>query len=152
MVWACFSGKKGTGGLYFLPKNCTMNGERYKQVLADHLILFMRIHKTAYFLQDGAPCHKSKVVMSFLKQSQEEFSIIDWPGNSPDLNPIENCWSHMKRKLNGDRNITSLPKLMEAIKMMWVQDMSLDYFQNLANSMPRMLQMVIDQKGEITKY
>jgi hypothetical protein len=58
----------------------------------------------------------------------------------------------MKRKLNGDRNITSLPKLVEAIKMMWVQDMSLDYFQNLANSMPRRLQMVIDQKGEITKY
>jgi hypothetical protein len=132
MVWACFSGKKGRGVLYFLPKNCTMNGERYKQVLADHLILFMRIHKTA-----------------FLKQSQEEFSIIDWPGNSPDLNPIENCWSHMKRKLNGDRNFTLLPKLVEAIKMMSVQDMSLDYFQNLANSMPRRLQMVIDQKGKL---
>jgi hypothetical protein len=24
MVWACFSGKKGRGGLYFLPKNCTI--------------------------------------------------------------------------------------------------------------------------------
>jgi hypothetical protein len=152
MVWACFSGKKGRGGLYFLPKNCTMNGERYKQVLADHLIPFMRIHKTAYFLQDGAPCHKSKVVMTFLKQSQEEFSIIDWPGNSPDLNPIENCWSHMKRKLKGDRNITSLTKLVEAIKMMWVQDMSLDYFQTLASSMPRRLRMVIEQKGKLTKY
>jgi hypothetical protein len=106
----------------------------------------MRIHRTAYFLQDGAPCHKSKGVMSLLKQCQEEFSIIDWPGNSPDLNPIKNCWSHMKRKLKGDRNITSLPRLVEAIMMIWVQDMSLDYFQNLANSILRR------QKEEMTKY
>ncbi len=55
MVWACFSSKKGRGGLYFLPKNCTMNRERYKQVLVDHLLPFMRIYKTDYFLQDGAP-------------------------------------------------------------------------------------------------
>ncbi len=25
MIWGCFSGKKGRGGLYFLPKNQTMN-------------------------------------------------------------------------------------------------------------------------------
>jgi hypothetical protein len=44
MVWGCFSGQKGKGGLYFLPKNCTMNEERYKEVLDDHLIPFMRLH------------------------------------------------------------------------------------------------------------
>jgi hypothetical protein len=60
MVWGCFSGKRGRGGLSFLPKNCTMNGERYKKVLADHNLPFMRIHGTTVFLQDGAPCHKSK--------------------------------------------------------------------------------------------
>jgi hypothetical protein len=32
MVWGCFSGKKGRGGLYFLPKNQTMNGECYKRI------------------------------------------------------------------------------------------------------------------------
>jgi hypothetical protein len=57
MVWGCFSGKRGRGGLYFLPKNYTMNGETYKKVLADHLLPFIRIHRTMVFLQDGAPCH-----------------------------------------------------------------------------------------------
>jgi hypothetical protein len=27
---------------------------------------------------------------------------MDWPGNSPDLNPIKNCWSFMKAKLKED--------------------------------------------------
>jgi transposase len=152
MVWGCFSGKMGRGGLYFLPKNCTMNGERYKKVLEDHLLPFMRIHKTTFFLQDGAPCHKSKLVMAFLKQSEKEFKIIDWPGNSPDLNPIENCWSYMKRKLKANTDITSLPKLVEAIKLMWVEDMAIPYFKKLADSMPKRLQMVVDAKGELTKY
>jgi hypothetical protein len=48
----------------------------------------------------------------------------------------------MKKKLKGS-NITSLPKLMEAIKMIWVKEMKLDYFQKLYDSMPRRLQMVI---------
>ena len=91
MVWGCFSGKRGRGGLFFLPKNTTMNGERYKKVLEDHLLPFMRFHRCSFFLQDGAPCHKSKLVTARLKECQDEFSVIDWPGNSPDLNPIENC-------------------------------------------------------------
>jgi hypothetical protein len=57
----------------------------------------------------------------FLKESQGQFSIMDWPGNSPDLKPIENWWSSMKKKLKGNSDITSLPKLMEAIKMLWVK-------------------------------
>jgi transposase len=71
--------------------------------------------------------------MNFLKESQGQFSIMDWPGNSPDLNPVENCWSYMKKKLKGNSDITSLPKLLEAIKMMWVKDMKLDYFQKLSD-------------------
>jgi hypothetical protein len=78
MVWDCFSGKSGRRGLYFLSKNCTMNGERYKEVPVDHLLLFMRIHGTTVFLQHEAPCHKSKLVMSHLKKSQQQFSI--WTG------------------------------------------------------------------------
>jgi hypothetical protein len=152
MVWGCFSGKRGRGGLYFLPKNCAMNGERYKMVLADHLLPFMRIHGMTVFLQDGSPCHKSKVVINYLWESQDQFPIMDWLGNSPDLNLIENCWSYMKNKFKGNSDITSLPKLMEAIKMMWVKDMRLDYSQKLSDSMPRRLQMVIEAKGQMTKY
>jgi hypothetical protein len=49
---------------------------------------------------------------------QQEFEIMDWPGNSPDLNPIENCWNHMKNKMK-DVDISSLPKLKNALLKLW---------------------------------
>ncbi len=81
MVWGCCSSKNGRGGLYFIPKNQTMNGERYKSVLENHPLPFMRIHGTTFFLQDGAPCHKSKLVMNRLKKMEKEFTVLDWLGN-----------------------------------------------------------------------
>ena len=41
MVWGCFTGAKGRGGLYFLPKGQMMNGDNYKLVLEEHLLPFM---------------------------------------------------------------------------------------------------------------
>ena len=77
---------------------------------------------------------------------------MDWPGNSPDLNPIENCWSYMKKRLKDDHTITSSLKLEMAIKKMWVMDMDARYFKNLADSMPKRITWVCEQNGEMTKY
>jgi hypothetical protein len=38
-----------------------MNSQRYLKLLNDKLELFMSLHKTAHFPQDGAPCHKAKI-------------------------------------------------------------------------------------------
>jgi transposase len=153
MVWDCFSRKKGRGGLYFLLKNPTMNGERYKIVLENHLLPFMKIHHAQFFLQDRAPCHKSKHVMNRLKEIEKEFAVLDWPGNSPDLNPIENCWSFIKAKLKTESfDTNSLHKLMSDIKRMWVKDIPRQYFLNLTHSMPRRLKYVLDNKVQMTKY
>ena len=45
MVWDAFSGTHGRGGLYFLPKNVTMRGSNYLQVLQNHLLPFWGIHQ-----------------------------------------------------------------------------------------------------------
>ena len=149
MVWACFSGDVGRGGLYFLPRNVMMNGDRYLEVLQNHLIPFMEIHGSTHFLQDGAPCHKSKKVMDFLKD--KPFEIMDWPGNSPDLNPIENAWNYMKNQLK-KKDISSVPKLTEEIKKLWVTTMKKDYFEKLSESMPKRMRLVIQAHGDMTKY
>jgi hypothetical protein len=112
----------------------------------------MRIHKCRFFLQDGAPCHKSKMVIDNLKKFQKEFRVLDWPGNSPDLSPVANYWSNMKKKLKDQTDITFLPKLITAIKQMWQTDIGSPYFQKPTGSVTRRLQMVINQKGEMTKY
>lgn len=53
-----YSEEKGNSVLYFLDKNATMNNNSYV-VLNGHMLPFYRDHDNAYFLQDGAPCHKA---------------------------------------------------------------------------------------------
>ena len=148
MAWGAFSGNKGRGGLYFLPKNVTMKSANYIEVLREYLLTFFDIHKCDFFMQDGAPAHKSKAVKTFL--DDHNIAVLEWPGNSPDLNPIENAWNIMKHELEKSRP-ASISELKEALKKYWVQ-MNLTYFENLATSMPKRLEMVLKVKGNMTKY
>jgi hypothetical protein len=143
MVWGCFSGFCGRGFLYFLPSKTTTNGDRYMEMLKENH------HKASHFLQDGAPCHKSKKVMTFLLQ--QNFSVIDWPGNSPNLNPIENLWSFIKGQLKKRENITSLPLLIKAIMEISVT-LPKPQMVKLAHSMPTRIKMCLETAGQMTKY
>ena len=60
MIWGCFSGGMGRGGIYFLPKNVTLNGGRYIEVLQSHMLDFYETGECNLFMQDNAPCHKAK--------------------------------------------------------------------------------------------
>ena len=139
----------GTAGLFFLPTGTTMNGQRYLDLLKNKLELHMAVHNCTVFMQDGAPCHRAKIVTQFLKS--KKIRILDWPGNSPDLNPIENLWSILKDKVS-EKQPTSAKMLEQAIKEVWVRELSNEYCQSLVESMPRRLEAVIKAKSGPTKY
>ena len=63
-------------------------------MLEDRLFPWMQMHHVLQFLQDGAPCHKAKRVMALL--AMQDLTVIDWLGNSPDLNLIEKKWAQAK--------------------------------------------------------
>ena len=152
MVWGAFS-YHGVSKLIFLPKNETMNKEKYLELLSDNLydcFIKCRINVTdGIFQQDGASCHTAKIIKEWLDFVQIDF-IKDWPGNSPDLNPIENLWAIIKGELRG-RDTSSLPKLEAAIRDVW-DNIDRGYLKDLIDSFPDRLQEVIDRKGKITSY
>lgn len=148
MVWGGFSAFS-KGPLHFLQSGQTMNGEKYLKVLKIKLKLHMRLLKCKTFQQDGAPCHRAKQVKEWLQQQRIE--VLDWPGNSPDLNPIENLWNILKRRV-AIRRPKNLGELQNAIRSAWTYDITHELCQKLVHSMPKRVELVLKNKGQSIRY
>ena len=99
-------------------------------------------------MQDGVPWQLSKVATEVMKKNK--ISLLEWPGNSPDLNPIENLWTIIKDKVAYEQ-LWSAENPMQAINEVWVPEITQEYSKSLVSSMPHRIQAVIDSK-EHTEY
>ena len=149
MIWSSFSGSGGKAGLFFLPKGMTMNAKMYHQVLQRHMVQHFENHACTHFQHDSAPCYSANLIKAYL--ANKGINTIEWPGNSPDLNPIENAWNQLKNRVCSIHNM-SLGELKTAIQYHWDHNMSMQYFMTLADSMPRRLKAVRNASGYMTKY
>uniref|UniRef100_A0A8R1EN81 Tc1-like transposase DDE domain-containing protein n=1 Tax=Caenorhabditis japonica TaxID=281687 RepID=A0A8R1EN81_CAEJA len=76
--------------------------------------------------------------------------LIEWPSQSPDLNPIEHMWEELERRLKGGRASNANQKFAQ-LEAAW-KSIPMTVVQTLLDSMPRRCQAVIDAKGYPTKY
>ncbi|GBN34478.1 Transposable element Tc1 transposase [Araneus ventricosus] len=70
----------------------TMKAVKYLNIIADQLHPYMAFvfpTRNGIFQQDNAPCHKARIVLEWFEEHTDEFHLMSWPPNSPDLNPME---------------------------------------------------------------
>ena len=84
-----------------------INATVYKEILKKY-VLWSAINQPAVFMQDNAPCHTAKSVRTFL--SDEDFTVMEWPAQGPDMNPCENIWKLLNERAKGKnpRNVKEL--------------------------------------------
>ena len=150
MFWGFFT-VFGAGSL--IPIEGMMSSNKYKDILANYLLPSLSDSDSRarrVFQQDLAPCHTSKKMQTFCAKTV--IYLLDWPGNSPDLNPIENLWAIIKRKLS-KYDCSTKTSLIEVITRIRYNDKELKKMCcNFVHSMSKRMSIIIKSKGGHIKY
>ena len=59
--------------------------------------MMRRRARPVHLVVDGLPAHKTAVVKAYVASTRGRLTLHFLPGYSPDLNPDEGVWSHVKR-------------------------------------------------------
>lgn len=153
MVWSCITYDRGVGWMAKIDGK--MNSELYIQILDEELAMTIadfNLNKSKMILmQDNDPKHKSRITMEYLEKQQ--YQLMEWPPQSPDLNPIENMWALLKKKLysNYDRPPKGMLELWERVGETWYA-MSIEECNKCIETMHKRCLDVIKNKGYWIDY
>ena len=92
------------------------------------------------FMYDKTCCHKAHLITDWMDKNN--VNCTTWPAKSPDLNPIENLWEYLERKL--EKLPTTLSQLWDTINDLW-ENTPMEIIQNLVSSMPQRIKAVLKQ-------
>lgn len=147
IVWGCFSWY-GVGPIHRIEG--IMNAQMYKDIMKNVMLPYATEEMPLIwkFQHDNDPKHTAKIIRTFFQE--ESMTVLEWPPQSPDLNPIENLWEIVDKKINRS-NATNLTELWNQIKIAWYSITS-DECKSLVDSMCGRCAEVIKNNGYPTKY
>ena len=119
-------------------------------ILKQHLktsVRNLKLGRKWVFQMDNDPRHTSKVVAKWLNDNKVKVS--EWPSQSPDINPIENLWPELKKRVRARRptNLTQLFLCQEE----WAK-IHPTYCGKLVEGYPKRLTQVKQFKDNANKY
>ncbi|KAJ8895101.1 hypothetical protein PR048_000426 [Dryococelus australis] len=132
----------GVGPLVFV--RGSMNTEAYCNILDNEMLTTLwhfYVMDPCYFQDNNAWCHVSRAIMQWY--ADNNVRRLDWPAQSPDLNPIEHIWDELDRRVRAHQaRPKSIAQLMEWLQEEW-RRISLDILQTLVESMPDRVAAVV---------
>ncbi|GFV56011.1 transposable element Tcb1 transposase [Trichonephila clavipes] len=143
MKWGCMS-SHGVGRLHIT--SGTMKVMDYIEILQNKLLPTTRDvfgNQPWIFQDDNSPCHRAKVVHNVNRRN--------WPGQSPDLNPIENLWFKIGYEIS-KKKPSNKRELIEALVFSFNHIVTKDLLLKLVHSLPKRCRAVIKANGWPIKY
>ena len=155
MIWGCMTAQ-GPG--FTCKIEGTIDQHLYKKILREDLYETIEEYgmdaNRVIFQHDNDPKHKAKSVQEWL--NEQPFEVLEWPAQSPDLNPIEHLWALLKRRLNQYETPPSgMLELWERIHFQFYfqfYEITENECMRLYESMPRRIEAVLMAKGMWTDY
>lgn len=143
MFWGAVSGK---GKIYLDVITESINSETYSCFLHQKALPAIRqICKKSFILQqDNAPSHRAGLTQTYLEIVRVK--VLDWPPQSPDLNPIEEVWLWMATKIK-TKHFNNIQELTDYVFYLWnilPKDIILSYINKLSSKM----NYILEHKGE----
>lgn len=141
----------GPGGLFLLETyNGELSGDRYAKFLDQKIV-----PHSVRLMHDNHGRHHTPGVQQVLRDANVE--VVPQPALSPDLQPVENIISVVKRKLYANNQVYDSTQALEAALEqvradMLASDEHIQLHTNLAKSMPRRMRAVLRAKGASIRY
>ncbi|KAK3553212.1 hypothetical protein QTP86_031817 [Hemibagrus guttatus] len=148
MVWGCFAAS-GPGRLAVI--NGTVNSAVYQKILKENVqpsVCDLKLKRTWVLQQDNDPKHTSKSTSEWLKKNK--MKTLEWPSQSPDLNPIEMLWHDLKKVVHA-RKPSNVAELQQFCKDEWAK-IPPQRCNRLIASYGKRLIAVVAAKGGPTSY
>ena len=141
--------QQGQGSRFWVYGN--MDGAKYRTVLKENLLESakdLRLERSFTFQQDNKPKHTARATMEWFRS--KHIHVLEWPSQSPDLNPIENLWQDLKTAVHR-HSPSNQTKLKLFCKEEWANN-SVSICELLVETYPKRFAAVIAAKGGSTKY
>ena len=128
-----------------------MNSALYQRILQENVrpsVRELKLKRSWVMQQDNDPKHTSKSTSEWLKN--KKFKVLEWPSQSPDLNPIEMLWQDLKQAVHA-RKPTNVTELKQFCMEEWAK-IPPRHCERLINNYRKRLVAVIAAKGGVTSY